>query len=237
MQEYEDFCRTVFGQPIDSPNSDFHIPFARKSEAGERLLRFLWQEENRMVGPFFEEIHSHSIPGCLIEFGVFQGSALNRMLLHCERIGLVREVYGFDSFEGLPEPSPYDPPQWYKGKFETKLELVQSRLNEKKRKNLHLVKGWFCDTLSTRDIQERITEVAYARIDCDLYQSTWDCLRFLEGRLSNGAFMTFDDWLHRSDQGETKAFIEWHETVKDKYRFEFLYTIAQGISHFRVWHV
>jgi hypothetical protein len=64
-----------------------------------------------------------------------------------------------------------------------------------------------------------------------------DCLTFLDGCLSNGSIITFDDWRHHTNQGETKAFLAWYPTIKDKYRFEFIYTIAQGITHFRVWHL
>ncbi|NCD33810.1 MAG: hypothetical protein EOL87_10405 [Spartobacteria bacterium] len=237
MIDYKEKCKTIFGRTIDDPNEGFYIPFQRGSEEAMRLLQHLWREENRFVESLYDTILNDRIPGAFIEFGVFEGKGLRRILQYVERKGGGgRNVYGFDSFEGLPDISVHDPSHWERGQYKAPYDEVRNFLAADQRKNLHLVKGWFCDSLNTSQIQQNVTEVAYARIDCDLYESAKDCLVFLDGRLSNGSIITFDDWRHRENLGETKAFFEWYETVKCKYTFEFLYTIAQGVSHIRVWH-
>jgi hypothetical protein len=59
-------------------------------------------------------------------------------------------------------------------------------------------------------------------------------LRYLTDRLVDGAFVTFDDWTHDKNIGETRAFFEWYPTVEDRLRFDHVASIAHSICHFRV---
>lgn len=63
----------------------------------------------------------------------------------------------------------------------------------------------FSDTLKRADIQS-IDGIAFARVDCDLYQPTVEVLDYFKPRLPDGAILVFDDWTWN---GETKAFAEW----------------------------
>jgi hypothetical protein len=67
---------------------------------------------------------------------------------------------------------------------------------------------------------EDIKQVAYARIDCDLYQPTVECLDFLRDRFVDRAILVFDDWTQNLNFGETRAFFEWFP--KSGLKFEFL---------------
>ena len=92
--------------------------------------------------------------------------------------------------------------------------------------------GWFSETLPA--VRDRISQVAFARVDCDLYSSTVDVFDFLSDRLVNGAIVYFDDWTHEAGTGESKAFFEFAERNSDKYAFERLLTVSDGAMAVRV---
>ena len=116
--------------------------------------------------------------GLLLEFGVWQGGSINQFAGWT-----TRPIYGFDSFEGLPEP-------WSiarRGHFAIEgLPAV--------RDNVTLVKGWFNETLP-KFLAEHPEPVAFVHMDCDLYSSTATVLELLKDRLLPGATIVLDDFL------------------------------------------
>ena len=97
-----------------------------------------------------------------------------------------------------------------------------------------LFPGFFADSLK-REPATEVGPVAYARIDCDIYEATRDCLDYLGPRLSHGAVLVFDDWPHELEYGEARAFSEWLPTAPNL-RFEFLFFGTWGHFYTRVWH-
>ena len=144
--------------------------------------------------------------GLLMEFGVWKALWINRMATWTPD----REWYGFDSFEGLPEP-------WSvcrAGVFSLD-ELPQVP------PNVTLVKGWFNDSLP-RFLAEHNGTVAFVHVDCDLYSSTKTVLELLKPRLQVGTTLVLDDFLIEPgwQQQEHKAwfdFIDEHPQIKWKY--------------------
>lgn len=84
-----------------------------------------------------------------------------------------KQIYGFDSFEGLPEP-------WYqltKGAFALKQEFSQENyVPLQVRPNVSLFKGIFSETLPAfKEMimkSEEEPRIAFIHMDCDLYSST-----------------------------------------------------------------
>ena len=97
-----------------------------------------------------------------------------------------------------------------------------------------MIKGFFAQSLRDPEAQA-VGHIAYARIDCDIYEPALDCLRYLAPRLADGAVLVFDDWPHRIDIGEGRAFAEWLPTVPHL-RVEFLFFGTYGHFYLRVWH-
>lgn len=131
----------------------------------------------------------------ICEFGVFTGSTIN----HVARL-TSKKVFGFDSFEGLPEAWGH---RVGKGHFALrKLPRV--------RDNVTLVKGWFNETLPPF-LKENSGMVAFLHVDCDLYSSTKTVFDLLEPRLAPGAVIVFDEYFNYPDweDGEFKAFNEY----------------------------
>lgn len=137
-------------------------------------------------------------PGLIMEFGVYSGKTINHIA------GQVKTniVYGFDSFEGLPE-------DWRSGYV--KGSFRKDNLPEVK-ENVHLIKGWFKDTLP--GFMEEHKEVcSFVHIDCDLYSSTKDVFQALEGRIIPGTVIVFDEYFNYPgwQNHEYKAFKEFIE--------------------------
>ena len=231
---YTEIFTKHFGVPPISNPKFLHFPFAWGTPEAMRLQRTIWAIESETVwGRLMDALAEDRIQGDLVEFGVAGGASLGQLISHRAQAGLSMKVYGFDSFEGLPAPSEYDGDIWKEGEFAANYEEVVSLLDVENRPWLRLIKGWFSETLPQYD--DEIELVAFARIDCDLYESTKTCLDFLHGKLANGSVLLFDDWTDNVETGETKAFFEYLEN-NHEYEFEPVSRIAIGGMHFRVWH-
>ena len=173
---------------------------------------------------------TEKIAGDIVEFGVGSGKSLKFLMDEGRRLGLQAHYWGFDSFEGLGAPSESDYGFWEKGKHAHSLEGVRAFLDADRARDLTLIKGWFSESLPEHDVEK----IAFARIDPDHYEPTLQVLNYLTERLVDGAYVTFDDWTHDKNIGETRAFFEWYPTVSDRLRFEHVASIAHSICHFRV---
>jgi predicted O-methyltransferase YrrM len=139
-------------------------------------------------------------PGPILEFGVYKAITTNFIARSCPDT----QIYGFDSFQGLPE-------HWSGNRFSRRNFNRRGRL-PKVASNVELIVGLFQDTLEP--FLERIPgPFAVVHIDCDLYSSTRYVLTRLNGRLVDGAVMIFDEFFnyHGYQLHEFKAFNEFLE--------------------------
>jgi predicted O-methyltransferase YrrM len=79
---------------------------------------------------------------------------------------------------------------------------------------VHLIKGWFNDTLNQGWVSEHnITHASIIMVDCDLYSSAKEALEFCAPLIRDHAVILFDDWfagdLAENNLGEKKAFAEF----------------------------
>jgi predicted O-methyltransferase YrrM len=145
--------------------------------------------------------------GLVLEFGVFSGVTVNRISTVTNKT-----VYGFDSFEGLPE-------DWgrgmNKGFFKCDLPEVNS--------NVELVVGWFNETLEGF-LEKHDDKIAFCHVDCDLYSSTKYVLDKLKNRFQRGTILLFDELANYSgyEDHEYKAFIEFLSDENNDYDIEFM---------------
>jgi hypothetical protein len=232
--DYNFFMYETVGVRNAYPGAVLGTSFPLGSKYADALNGFAIKQINELCLDLIDELEEEKVPGGVIEFGVASGSWLKDILDHFDRKHITREVYGFDSFEGLPEPdAKNDGEAWQKGQYAYSLDYVQEVLKLAERKHLHLLKGWFSDSFKTPEAEE-IKEICFTKIDCDLYGPAVECLDFITGRLSDGAILMFDDWPYLATLGETKAFMEWVPRVP-QYRFEFIGFINWRIF-FKVRH-
>jgi Methyltransferase domain len=140
-----------------------------------------------------------------LEFGVFSGRTINYISKFT-----ADKVYGFDSFEGLPETWR---PGFEKGVFNKNGNLPDVN------SNVELIKGWFNETLPDF-IKSQNKKVSFLHIDCDLYSSAKYILNTLKDHLDNDCVVIFDELVNYpgfdGDTGELKAFYEFiNENIVD----------------------
>jgi O-methyltransferase len=145
------------------------------------------------------EVLRKSIPGDLIETGVWRGGATIFMRAVLKAYGdRTRCVWVADSFEGLPRPDGRfqqddgDPHWTFKSVLGVSRDQVKANfaryglLDDQVR----FLAGWFKDTLPAAPI----TRLAVLRLDGDMYSSTMDALRSLYPKLSPGGYTIVDDY-------------------------------------------
>lgn len=135
--------------------------------------------------------------GMALEFGVYSGTTMK--MISSALAG--RDVYGFDSFEGLPEPwrTGFDA-----GHFDVdKLPDVGSA---------ELVVGWFDETLPDF-LADHPGPVTFLHVDSDLYSSARTVLELVGPRLEPGSIVVFDEYFNYPgwQQHEYRA---WQEHVE-----------------------
>jgi hypothetical protein len=142
--------------------------------------------------------------GLLMEFGVWKGMWINRIASWTDR-----QVYGFDSFEGLPEPWSFRP----KGFFEvdTAPEV---------RRNVTLVKGKVNDSLPLF-LREHPEHVAFIHRECELYSSARTVLELIKDRLVSGTTIVLDDFLMEPGWQcqEHKAWLDFAQINKVEFEY------------------
>jgi hypothetical protein len=133
----------------------------------------------------------------VLEFGVFRGKSLSVLSQKCPGA-----VYGFDSFEGLPESAQI----WQKGIFYNPEGLAYPV-----GQNVKLVKGWFKDTIAEFVKQQDMSKVKLVHIDCDIYSSAKEIFETIGPHLAPETLIVFDEyWNYEGwQEGEFKAFHEF----------------------------
>lgn len=143
--------------------------------------------------------------GLILEFGVWKGNTL-RSIAHAAG----QKVYGFDSFQGLPE-------NWRAGMGAGVFALKRP---PRVPANAELVVGWFNETLDPFLVSHP-GPIKFLHIDCDLYSSTLTVLNKCIDRLTTGSVIVFDEYFNYAGwrEGEFRAFQEII-TAKDlSYRY------------------
>lgn len=147
---------------------------------------------NRLASRF----EKRKISGSFIECGVRNGGS-SAVIAAAARKNAQRHVWLFDSWEGLPEPDEKDvagnPEEAQKGLglgYEEKVKELIFRRLKLDNTRIHLVKGWFSDTLPVTDTGE----IALLHLDCDLYQSVKYCLETLFDKVVEGGCIVIDDY-------------------------------------------
>lgn len=149
---------------------------------------------------------ARSLPnGLVLEFGVFSGRTINHLASLDSGT-----VFGFDSFEGLPEDWR---PDIRKAAF--KLEKLPTVAT-----NVELVVGWFEATLPDF-LAANPGPVSFLHVDCDLYSSTRTVFQSLCDRIIPGTVIVFDEYFNYVGwrNHEYKAFAEFVAGSGVNYRY------------------
>jgi len=129
------------------------------------------------------------LPGDVVELGCFKGGSTARLSLICAKAG--KRLLVFDSFEGLPDPEPWDaehqigrPRIFRQGEYAAALDEVRTNVRDFGRPAVcTFIPGWFADTVG-RELVDKTVTVAF--VDVDLVASTSDALMGVWPRLTEG---------------------------------------------------
>ncbi len=145
-----------------------------------------------------DSINSKNIVGDIVECGVWNGGSAALMAITDQNNSKAhRNMWLFDSFEGLPPPNKNDKKYernnyfkgWNKGSINKvkeafqKLDLDTSKVKFKK--------GFFSESLKNTD---DIKEIALLHIDSDWYDSVIIVLEKFYDKVSIGGIIIFDDF-------------------------------------------
>jgi hypothetical protein len=170
-----------------------HMRMAQNLREPESLLRFALEQ--------------CAVEGLVLEFGVYQGNSL-RIIAEC----VDGPVYGFDSFEGLPEDWTH---YQRKGRFS-----LEGRLPRFEQPNVHLVPGWFEETLPGF-LATHPGPARFIHVDSDLYRSAATVLTHLAPRMTRGTLILFDEYLNYPgwEHHEFRAFQEFIQASGRSYEY------------------
>jgi hypothetical protein len=148
--------------------------------------------------------------GMALEFGVYTGGTLTAIAAHRGD----GRVWGFDSFQGLPE-------HWRSG-FGTGAFSVEG-LPEVP--GADLVVGLFSDTLPDF-LSAHQGPVDFLHVDSDLYSSAVTVLDQVGPRLRPGSVVLFDEFLNFPEWEEHEARAWWEYTAKHELGYSYVcYTL------------
>jgi O-methyltransferase len=147
------------------------------------------------------------IPGAIVECGVWRGGSMMTVALTLLELGDIRDLYLFDTFAGMTEPTQEDidfagtpaEARYLKSMADGHNAWCYSSLEDVRRNVLstgypedrcHFIKG---DVLKTLP-HDGLGAIAILRLDTDWYESTRHELQILYPKLSNGGALIIDDY-------------------------------------------
>jgi O-methyltransferase len=186
-------------------------------------------ESLKIIESVFETIH---LSGDVCEFGVAQGKTSK--LISYLIMNTQKNIYLYDSFEGLPKPGVKDKlkddifnlgkMEAYEGKMSHNEKKVLEELSSIKfdLNRLKLNKGFF--NQKNMPLFNFPKTISFAYIDFDFYQPTIDVLKKIENLLIVGSIIIVDDYDFFSTGAKT-AVDEWYDDKNNLFKLTKIKTL------------
>lgn len=178
------------------------------------------------------QVLEYKVEGDVVELGTCDGISAKMFAAIMEWKKSEKDLYLFDSFEGLPDLSEEDKPEtdpdrpWQYENHPWARPGMYAVLPKDLINNLtpfdllgckKVIPGWFEDTLES-NLPEKI---CFAHLDGDLYKSVKTSIENVYPRLSKGAICVIDDYSYEDFPGSKKAVDEFladkPEIINDLY--------------------
>jgi hypothetical protein len=206
--------------PKSNPHQDFSRETLSEIAAVEPFTMTSAERIVSLIGAV-EYIERVSIPGDIVECGVWRGGSMMAVAHTLLRLQKTRHLHLFDTFEGMPPPTNADTnlrgdkaSELLKKSDRSAWIWAEAQIDEVRRNmertgypqdKVTYVKGKVEDTIPAR----APTQIALLRLDTDWYESTKHELIHLYPRLSSGGVLLIDDYGHW--QGARRAVDEYIE--------------------------
>lgn len=150
------------------------------------------------------------LEGDIAECGTYNGSTAYFMALASEESDACRNIYLYDSFEGLSQPAAEDGSYWRAGDLACAEDVARKNLAIFR--NVHFLRGW----IPTRFNEAAGCSFCFVHIDVDLYQPTRESIEFFFPRLQPGGMLVCDDYGFESCPGARRAMDEFFNNKRER---------------------
>jgi len=182
--------------------NDFYrfVPFSR-------IEKFILQME------LFKK--TSKVKGDIIEFGVYKGNSLIRLISFNKIFNKKKKIFGFDVFQKFPDGN-YKKDKLQREKFvkfagenSININSLKKILKDKKFNNFRLIKGDVLKTIPTFLKINKKLNFSFINLDLDLYEPSLLVLEKFYPKLSRKGIILLDNY--NSFFGETRAVNEFCE--------------------------
>lgn len=189
----------------------------RSNRAALEMFRVPFTAVNAARFLYFKDLvdRTTGVEGDIVECGVGGAQSLLFLAILVKVGQDPRNLWGFDSFEGFPEPITADqsPRNVKAGQNAVSVKKVLRNINDYMddmhflKSRISLVKGFFQDTLTSYPHEH----ISLLHLDVDLYESYKVCLEELYPKLSIGGIVAFDEYVSEAHAwpGALKAIEEY----------------------------
>jgi hypothetical protein len=150
-------------------------------------------------------VKNKNLKGSICEFGIYYGYTFTLL------IGLFGKQYkycGYDSFQGLCQPSEYDN-LTYDGCIKGNMTVAENKVSEHLNKvinnvsdyDINFYKGWVNDTIP----DNLPSLISFAHVDVDLFEPTIHILSNIIPRMEKGGVVIIDDYMDNNWKGIESA--------------------------------
>lgn len=171
-------------------------------QVDEKEIAIILRELNLTLGK--------NITGDVVEFGCYSGTT--SVHLAKTLMSSPRELWLYDSFEGLPEKSDKDLSpagiQFKPGELAVSKKTLLKNFHTLNLPRPRVKKAWFSE-LTNDDVPQKI---CFAFLDGDYYESILDPLKLIWDKLSAGACVIVDDYANEALPGAARAIDDWLKT-------------------------
>lgn len=156
-----------------------------------------------------DQVLRHDVAGDIVELGCYAGTTSLYLQRLIQQTGRSRQLYVYDSFEGLPSKVKEDlspaGEQFRAGELAVGKTALIRNFKHAGLPLPRIKKAWFSE-LTSDDIPARI---AFAFLDGDFYESILDSLTLVWPKLTEGAVVVVDDYQTEALPGVRKALDVW----------------------------
>jgi O-methyltransferase len=146
----------------------------------------------------------NNVEGDVVELGCYVGESSKYLMKTLIETRFKKQLYVYDSFEGLPPLSKYEENSgWKPGTLNTSQDVFEENFRKNKLPIPIITKGWFKDIPDNR-LPEKIS---FAFLDGDFYDSIYDSLVKVYDRVTDGGYICFHDY-DRPDLPGVKAAVD-----------------------------